>query len=174
MCLPVCVLLTKRGPGTQWWAHHQGLPSHPLPAPPPSLPAPPPPACVQAGQVQAVTPCAGVVVSWAVLAPQRPRFPCVWPLGGLLWGRRAPGVSRTSPLPCSLRCSSSCVSEVPTLFFLHRRGCDRSSRRDVGPAGHRSGDPSRGTLIVPQGAQRVGQVRAGQVGRVSGWGLRAR
>ncbi|XP_073651783.1 malonate--CoA ligase ACSF3, mitochondrial isoform X4 [Tursiops truncatus] len=39
----------------------------------------------------------------------------------------------------------------------HGRGCDRSSRCDVGPAGHRSGDPSRGTLAVSQGAQRVGQ-----------------
>ncbi|XP_073651798.1 malonate--CoA ligase ACSF3, mitochondrial isoform X12 [Tursiops truncatus] len=43
----------------------------------------------------------------------------------------------------------------------HGRGCDRSSRCDVGPAGHRSGDPSRGTLAVSQGAQRVGQVDVG-------------
>ncbi|XP_022367251.1 acyl-CoA synthetase family member 3, mitochondrial isoform X4 [Enhydra lutris kenyoni] len=40
-----------------------------------------------------------------------------------------------------------------------RCGCDWSSRHDVGPAGHCSGDPSRGTLAVPQGAQRVGKRR---------------
>lgn len=44
---------------------------------------------------------------------------------------------------------------------VHRRGRDWSSRHDVGPAGHCSGDPSRGTLPIPQGAQRVGKVGAG-------------
>lgn len=53
---------------------------------------------------------------------------------------------------------------------VHRRGRDWSSRHDVGPAGHCSGDPSRGTLPIPQGAQRVGKVGAGGGTRGAGGG----
>nr|KAF6285152.1 acyl-CoA synthetase family member 3 [Myotis myotis] len=42
-------------------------------------------------------------------------------------------------------------------------GCDRCSGHDVGPARYCSGDTGRGTLTVPQGAQRVGQRRPGPV-----------
>lgn len=91
-----------------------------------------------------------------------------------------PGLAPGTPSPwCSLHApgySSACrghhgIQDAPPCF-VHRCGCDRSSRHDMGPADYRSGDTSRGTLTIPQGAQGMGQVRAGQAGAGGGhsWG----
>lgn len=64
--------------------------------------------------------------------------------------------------PCSPLGASPACGSRHSILSVHRCGCDWSSRHDVGPAAHCSGDPSGGTLAVPQGAQRVGKVGAGR------------
>lgn len=59
--------------------------------------------------MQAGTPCSGVVASWAVLAPQRLRIPCLWPLGGHLWG----GGSQV--FPAGARCPAACGARPSVL-----------------------------------------------------------